>query len=63
MKISRRLQSYEADMIFTMKFTTEHNSINNKDGVAKFVFCVSSDHFYIYTKIRKNISKAFRVME
>ena len=30
---------------FTMKFTTGHNSINNEGGVAKFVFCISSDHY------------------
>ena len=36
-------------MIFIMKFTIGHNSINNVGGVTVLVFCTSSDHvLYLY---------------
>ena len=31
-------------MIFTLKFTKGHNSVNNVGGVTVLVFCTLSDH-------------------
>ena len=36
-------------MIFTLKFTKGHNSVNNVGGVTRLVFCTSSVHvLYLY---------------